>query len=194
MPTRPAARKFQPELLLRAQPVELVIFDVDGVMTDGGIYLAETQADDPRVVDELFKRFNTLDGLGLQLLKHVGIVPAVISGRNSKPLQQRLAKLGVDHCYLGQDKKIDAARHLMACLGLQWSQVATMGDDWPDLPLLCQSALAVAPPGAHLEVLQVAHFITQAAAGHGAVREMCDLLVCAKGKYQNLLSEWTSGL
>lgn len=190
---RKASRSFAPEILLRAQDIELVIFDVDGVLTDGGIYFAETDASDLRIADETIKRFNTLDGFGLQLLKRAGITPAVISGRNSKPLQQRLANLGITHCYLGQENKLDAAVELMQQLGHEWEQVAVMGDDWPDLPLLCRSALAVAPPNAHIEVLNVVHYCTNVTAGNGAVRELCDLLVASRGHYQTLLNQMIAG-
>lgn len=188
-----ASLRFAPDLLTRAQGVKLVLFDVDGVLTDGGLMIAETPPGDPRIADETLKRFNTLDGLGLQLLQRAGITPAVISGRDGRPLRQRLAKLGIVHAYFGQDRKLPAAQTLMQELGLGWDKVAAMGDDWPDLPLMCKSALAVAPPGAHPEVLSVAHYQTQARAGYGAARELCDLLLVANGCYQTLLNEFALG-
>lgn len=187
LPSLRAALQFEPELLLRAQPIRVVFFDVDGVLTDGGIYFSELGGDDSRIADETVKRFNTLDGLGLQLLKKVGITPVIISGRDSVPLRQRLMRLGITHAYFGQDHKLSAAREVLSTLGLGWEQAATMGDDWPDLPLLRLSALAVAPANAHSEVKAVAHLITKAAGGHGAVRELCDLLAAATGRYQALL-------
>ncbi|GAB4211458.1 MAG: HAD family hydrolase [Rhodoferax sp.] len=164
-----------PELLLRAQPVKVVFFDVDGVLTDGGLYFSES--------GETLKRFNTLDGHGLKLLLRAGLTPVVISGRDSAPLRTRLGALGVTRAVLGTEDKLPAAQAELARLGLDWSQAAAMGDDWPDLPLLTRSALACAPPNAHPEVLTRAQFVTQRAGGQGAVRELCDLLLMASGHY-----------
>jgi 3-deoxy-D-manno-octulosonate 8-phosphate phosphatase (KDO 8-P phosphatase) len=175
------ALNFQPELLLRAQGIKLVFFDVDGVLTDGGLYFGET--------GEAIKRFHTLDGHGLKLLQRAGITPAVITGRDSKPLRLRLAALGIEHVHYGKEDKQPAAEETLKTLGLDWSQAAAMGDDWPDLPVMQRCALACAPPNAHIEVKAVAHHVTQTPGGHGAVREVCDLLLVASGKYAALLQE-----
>lgn len=167
--------QFAPELLLRAQPVRVVFFDVDGVLTDGGLYFSEA--------GETLKRFHTLDGHGLKLLLRHGITPAVVSGRNSGALRARLSALGVTHLRLGTEDKAPAAQSILDELGLDWTQAAAMGDDWPDLPLLCRAALACAPASAHAEVLAVAHHVPQRAAGAGAVRDLCDLLLMAHGAY-----------
>ncbi|MFC7407584.1 KdsC family phosphatase [Hydrogenophaga atypica] len=172
---------FPPELLLRAQPVKVVFFDVDGVLTDGGLYFTEH--------GETMKRFHTLDGHGIKLLQRVGITPAVITGRDSPALRLRLKALGVTHARFGTEDKRPAAEALLAELGLDWTQAAAMGDDWPDLPMLRRCALACVPPGAQAEVLAVAHHITRAAGGQGAVRECCDLLLVASGQYARLLGE-----
>ena len=172
---------FPPELLLRAQPVKVVFFDVDGVLTDGGLYFTEH--------GETLKRFHTLDGHGIKLLQRAGITPAVITGRDSPALRLRLKALGVTHARFGTEDKRPAAEALLADLGLDWAQAAAMGDDWPDLPMLRRCALACVPPGAQAEVLAVAHHITQAAGGQGAVRECCDLLLVASGHYARLLDE-----
>jgi 3-deoxy-D-manno-octulosonate 8-phosphate phosphatase (KDO 8-P phosphatase) len=173
-PIRPVLN-FDPELLLRAQPVRVVFLDVDGVLTDGGLYFSES--------GETLKRFHTLDGHGIKLLQRAGITPAVISGRDSAPLRQRLAALGVTHLRLGTEDKRPAAEAVLAELGLDWSAAAAMGDDWPDLPMMRRAALAVAPPAAQAEVLALAHFVTQRPGGAGAVRELCDLLLVASGRY-----------
>ena len=173
-PLRPALN-FAPELLLRAQPVRVVFFDVDGVLTDGGLYFTDS--------GETMKRFHTLDGHGLKLLQRAGITPAVISGRDSAPLRARLAALGVTHLRLGTEDKRPAAESVLAELSLDWSAAAAMGDDWPDLPMLRRAALACAPPWAHAEVLALAHHVTAREAGAGAVRELCDLLLTAQGRY-----------
>ncbi len=171
---------FAPELLLRAQDVRVAFFDVDGVLTDGGLYFSGE--------GEVLKRFHTLDGHGLKLLQQGGITPAVITGRDAPALRVRLQALGVVHARFGTEDKRPAAEAILAELGLAWQQAAAMGDDWPDLPMLRRAALACAPPQAHAEVRAVAHHTTAAAAGQGAAREFCDLLLTASGRYAALLA------
>jgi len=125
----------------------------------------------------------------LKLLQRGGITPAVITGRDSKPLRLRLAALGVTHVHYGTEDKRPAAEATLQALGLDWSQAAAMGDDWPDLPMLRRCAFACAPPNAQAEVLAVAHHVTQRQGGFGAVRELCDLLLVASGRYAQLLQE-----
>lgn len=179
----PLASTLQPgaELLLRAQDVRVVFFDVDGVLTDGGLYFSEA--------GESLKRFHTLDGHGIKLLQQAGITPAVVTGRDSPALRLRLRALGVQHARFGTEDKRPAAEDILASLGLQWHQAAAMGDDWPDLPMLRRAALACAPANAHAEVRAVAHVVTQARGGDGAVRELCDLLLVASGRYAALLAQ-----
>jgi len=124
-----------------------------------------------------------------ELLQRGGITPAVISGRDSEPLRLRLQLLGIAHVQLGTDNKRPAAEQILATLGLNWQDAAAMGDDWPDLPVMQRAAFACAPPNAHLEVRALAHHVTQADGGAGAVRELCDLLLVASGKYAGLLRE-----
>ena len=176
------ALSFPPELLLAAQGIRIAFFDVDGVLTDGGLYMSDG--------GEQLKRFHILDGLGLKLLQRAGITPAVITGRDSAPLRQRLKALGVANVHYGTEDKRPAAEKTLAELGFGWEQAAAMGDDWPDLPVLTRVAFAVAPPHAHVEVRAVAKHVTQAAAGHGAAREFCDLLLVASGKYAQLLEDY----
>ena len=182
---------FAPELLLQAQGMKVAFFDVDGVLTDGGVYFAETG--DHAEVRESIKRFHILDGQGLKLLQRVGIVPVIVTGRDSKPLRTRLAQLGVDAhaCFDVSDKRA-AAESVLATLQLDWSATAAIGDDWPDLPVLRRCAFACAPPGAHIEVRAAARHVTQARAGHGAAREFCDLLLVASGHYARLLTEYAA--
>lgn len=175
--------QFSAELLLIAQDVRVVFFDVDGVLTDGGLYLSEH--------GETLKRFNTLDGHGLKLLQKIGITPAVITGRDSPALRQRLSALGVVHAHFGTEDKRPAAEQTLSALGLSWSQAAAMGDDWPDLPVMRRAVLSAAPTQAHAEVKACATYHTQAAGGHGAVRELCDLLLVASGHYAALLAEYS---
>ncbi len=170
---------FPPELLLAAQGLRVAIFDVDGVLTDGRIYIGEQ--------GEAFKAFSTLDGHGLKLLARGGIEPVVITGRDSPAVRRRIADLGIRHAVYGAGDKLAAAAPLLAAMGVEWAEVAAMGDDWPDLPLLTRAAFACAPAGAHAEVRAVAHHVTRAEGGHGAARECCDLLLAAAGRYAELL-------
>jgi len=176
------AIQFAPELLLRAQDIRVAFFDVDGVLTDGGLLFSEA--------GETLKRFNTLDGHGLKLLQKAGITPAVITGRDSQPLRVRLQALGIVHAVFGTEDKRPAAEKILAALGLDWSQAAAMGDDWPDLPVMRRCAFACAPANAQAEVLAVAHHVTQRQGGQGAARELCDLLLVAGGHYARLLQEY----
>ena len=170
---------FPPEMLLRAQGVKVAFFDVDGVLTDGGLYMAGD--------GEQIKRFNTLDGHGLKLLQQAGITPAVITGRDSPALRARLRALGITHAHFGTEDKRPAAEITLQALGLDWREAAAMGDDWPDLAVMRRVAISCAPVNAHVEVKAQAHFITQASGGQGAAREFCDLLLVASGSYVRLL-------
>jgi len=181
LPALKPVLNFAPELLLRAQGVKVAFFDVDGVLTDGGLYFSSE--------GETVKRFSTLDGQGLKLLQRVGITPVVITGRDSPPLRLRLQALGITHAYFGTENKRPAADASLQALGLGWHQAAAIGDDWPDLPVLRRSAFACAPANAHTEVMAVAHHVTRNPGGQGAAREFCDLLVVASGQYAGLLEE-----
>ena len=173
------ALQFPPELLLQAQGIRAAIFDVDGVLTDGRLYVGEH--------GEAFKAFHTLDGHGLKLLAAGGITPLVVSGRDSPALRRRLSDLGVTRAAFGAADKVQAAEPLLQQLGLEWAHAAVIGDDWPDLPLMSRARFACAVPGAHPEVRAAAHHVTAQRGGHGAAREFCDLLLCAAGRYAELL-------
>ena len=174
---------FSPDLLLLAQGTGLgmkaAIFDVDGVLTDGRLYISEQ--------GETVKAFSALDGHGLKLLRQGGIEPLVITGRDSPAVRRRVADLGLAHAVYGAHVKLAAANTLLASLQLDWPDVAAIGDDWPDLPLLARAGFACAPANAHTEVRALADYVTTAAGGHGAAREFCDLLLVAAGRYAALL-------
>ena len=170
---------FPPELLLQAQNIKIAFFDVDGVLTDGGLYLTGE--------GETLKRFNTLDGHGLKLLQQAGITPAVITGRDSLALRARMAALGITHAHFGIEDKLPAAELTLQALGLGWQHTAAMGDDWPDLPVMQRAAFSCAPANAHTEVKTVANHITVERGGHGAARAFCDVLLVASGHYARLL-------
>lgn len=179
---------FPPELLLAAQGgaagtpqgLKAALFDVDGVLTDGQLWIGED--------GEAFKAFHALDGHGLKLLQQGGIEPVIITGRDSAAVRRRVADLGLREAHFGAGDKLAVAQAVLQRLGLQWSEVAAMGDDWPDLPLMTRAAFACAPAQAHAEVRAVAHHVTQAHGGRGAARECCDLLLMAKGRYAALLN------
>lgn len=181
---RPALN-FPPELLLKAQGAGLgmkaALFDVDGVLTDGQVFIGEA--------GEVFKAFSTLDGQGLKLLLQAGIQPIVITGRDSPAVRRRMLDLGLPHALYGVHDKLAAARPLLDGLGIGWDEVAAIGDDWPDLPLLSRAAFACAPANAHAEVKAVAHHVTPQCGGSGAAREFCDLLLMAAGRYAALLAQ-----
>ena len=170
---------FAPALLLKAQGVRAAIFDVDGCLTDGRIYIGEH--------GETVKAFCTLDGHGLKLLAAGGIVPVVLTGRDSPAVRRRCQDLGIAEAMFGVHDKLGAAEALRARLQLGWHEIATIGDDWPDLPLMTRAAFSMAPANAHPEVKAVASHISELRGGHGAAREFCDLLLMAQGRYAALL-------
>ena len=177
------ALRFAPELLLRAQGTGLgmraAIFDVDGVLTDGRLFIGEQ--------GEVFKAFHVLDGHGLKLLAQAGITPIIITGRDSAAVRRRVADLGLAEAHYGVADKLVLASRLLAEHGLAWADVAVIGDDWPDLPLLARAGFACAPANAHAEARALAHHVTTARGGEGAARELCDLLLMASGRYAALL-------
>jgi 3-deoxy-D-manno-octulosonate 8-phosphate phosphatase (KDO 8-P phosphatase) len=177
---RDPALSFEPTLLLQAHGMRAALFDVDGVLTDGRIYIGAQ--------GEEFKAFSTLDGQGIKLLMLGGIEPIVITGRDSAAVRRRVADLGIRHAAFGAHDKLSAANGLMASLGIDWKAMAVIGDDWPDLPLMGRSAFACAPRNAHIEAKAAAHYVTSAEGGHGAAREFCDLLLVASGRYAQLLA------
>lgn len=175
------ALNYAPELLLKAQGIRVVFFDVDGVLTDGGLYFSEA--------GETLKRFSVLDGQGLKLLQKAGITPVVITGRDSAPLRLRMKALGITHARFGTEDKRPAAEAFLQELGLDWSQAAAMGDDWPDLPVMQRVAFACAPANGHAQAKALAHHVTAERGGEGAARALCDLLLVAGGHYARLLAQ-----
>lgn len=177
------ALQFDPALLLQAQNVKVVFFDVDGVLTDGSLLISEA--------GETLKRFNTLDGHGLKLLQQAGITPVVITGRDSAPLRLRLSALGITQAYFGTEDKRPCAEQSLHALGLTWAQAAAMGDDWPDMPVMRRCSVSCAPVNAHAEVRAIASYVTQLGGGHGAAREFCDFLLVASGRYVDLFNKYS---
>lgn len=159
--------------LSQAQSIRLIAFDVDGIMTDGGLYLTDS--------GEEFKRFNSLDGHGLKMLKASGVELAIITGRTSRCVELRAHHLGISHLSQGVHDKLASMQKLLAQLKLPLDAVAFMGDDVMDLPVMLRVGLAISVPNAPQAVRDRAHYITERDGGHGAVREACELLMSAQG-------------
>ena len=156
----------------QAATVELLVLDVDGVLTDGRIQL---DADGRE-----FKVFNVKDGYGIRRVLDAGIEVAVISGRKSVPVEKRTAELGIRHVHLGISDKISVFRKLLEDLGIDAGVVACVGDDAPDMECMSASGLAIAVADAHPDLDAVADWHTSKDGGQGAVREVCDLLLSAR--------------
>ena len=184
--TTQLANSLPKKLEARMTAVKIMIFDVDGVLTDGGLYYGPE--------GEAIKRFNVLDGLGIKFLNQFGIQTAIISARQSSITARRAADLGISHVFQGSHDKQAALTRLMQQTGLSLYQIGYIGDDVIDLPLLKQVGFAATVPNCHPEVLPHVHYITQAAGGHGAAREICDMLLRAHGHYKAALASFnTSG-
>jgi 3-deoxy-D-manno-octulosonate 8-phosphate phosphatase (KDO 8-P phosphatase) len=165
-----------PELSQRASRIRLALFDVDGVMTDGTLFISAS--------GESYKPFNILDGLGLKLLQSSGVATGILTGRASAAVEARAAELTIDHCIMGADNKLQAYTDLRMRLGLEDAEVCYMGDDLPDLPVLRRCGLALSPPGAVAQIREQVHFVTRTGAGQGAVREACELIMQAQGTWE----------
>lgn len=152
--------------------IRLVAFDVDGVFTDGRFYLSDDGVES--------KAFNTQDGFGIRQLINAGIDVAVISGRQSGAVERRMAELGVTHVVQGCKDKVAALGEIVETLGITTGQCAYAGDDVPDLPLLNTVGYSIAVANAVLEVREQCDYITSADGGHGAVREVCELILAAR--------------
>ena len=161
------------DLLQRTQAIRLAIFDVDGVLTDGKLYFLADGSE--------FKTFNTLDGQGIKMLINSGVRTAIISGRKTPVVERRAQNLGIQHLYQGREDKLDVLDELLAELGLTYEQVAYLGDDLPDLPVIRRVGLGMAVASANEFVREHAHGVTQARGGEGAAREFCELIMRGQG-------------
>ncbi len=160
----------------KLKQIRLIISDVDGVFTDGSLYIG------PK--GEEFKRFHVLDGAGIALLKAVNFPMAVISGRNSAITTERMREIGLaEHLYQGNLAKLEPYRKIRAAHGLKDAEILYIGDDLVDLPLIRRAGVGVAVANAHPGVKDVADYVTRKEGGAGAVREIIDLLLTAQDKY-----------
>ena len=163
----------------RAKSIRLALFDVDGVLTDGNIYIDSNGAE--------LKVFNIHDGHGIRMLQHNGIEVGVITGRRSKALEYRMQDLEIKHVYQGCKDKFAIYQELLSKLNLDEQQTAFVGDDIVDLQIMSRCGLAVAVANAHAFVKQHAHWETSARGGQGAVREVCELLLDAQDLLEKTL-------
>ncbi|HUJ88174.1 MAG TPA: HAD family hydrolase [Burkholderiales bacterium] len=168
--------------LERASRVRLMIFDVDGVLTDGRLWYGPA--------GEALKAFHTLDGHGIKMLAQSGVVPAILSGRRSQAVAQRAAELGVEHVLQGIEDKRSAYAALLAQLGMQAEATGYAGDDVMDLPVLVRCGLACAPREAPQSVRQRVHYVCESPAGAGAVREICEFVMRARGSLEAALARY----
>lgn len=167
----------------RAKKIKLFLMDVDGVLTDGKMYYIPGKGG--HMVE--FKAFHSLDGIGLRLLNQFGIATGVITGRESPGTEERAKGLGMSYAYQGFLSKLDPLRQILAATGLKPENVAYMGDDWTDIPVLKLAGLACAPANSQPEVLAAAHLATKKEGGMGAVREVCDFILKSQGHWNTVM-------
>lgn len=165
-----------------AKKIKLVIFDIDGVMTDGGLIFGDD--------GQQYKRFDVKDGQGLRLLQKAGIQIGIISARKSKVVEQRMHELDIEHIYQGQQQKRQAYEALKTKLALGDDEVAFVGDDLPDLSIMLRAGLALTVSNAHTLIKQHADWVAPSKGGHGAVREICEFILRAQNKYEEIIEEY----
>ncbi|MDT7604959.1 MAG: 3-deoxy-D-manno-octulosonate 8-phosphate phosphatase phosphatase [Acidobacteriota bacterium] len=173
------------EIERRAARVKLLLLDCDGVLTDGRITLLDTGDEE--------KSFHTRDGHGLVLLHRAGLQSAVISGRTSTALTRRARDLGIRHLRQGTHDKIVEFREVLAAAGVTEDESAVVGDDVTDIPLMRRAALACAVADATADTRAHAHYVTRLPGGFGAVREVCELILKAQGRWAELMKRYTEG-
>jgi 3-deoxy-D-manno-octulosonate 8-phosphate phosphatase (KDO 8-P phosphatase) len=170
------------EISQRAANIRLAVFDVDGVLTDGTLFIGDDGQE--------YKAFSTKDGHGLRMLQHYGVIIAIITGRDSKVVARRMAELGIEHVLQGHREKLPAFEQLLARLAISASETAYVGDDVVDIPLLRRVGLAIAVQDAHSLVKRHAHWTTANPGGRGAVREVCELILQAQGSLDEAMRHY----
>lgn len=166
-----------------AKKIKLLVLDVDGVLTDGGLYYGDNGL--------VMKRFNVLDGFGIKLAQSVNLEIGVISGLDQKPVANRIAELGVKHYYPGKHKKIPLLETICEKMGIDVSEAAFMGDDWIDLGAMRRAGLSMSVPNAMPEVIKAADWVAPRPGGHGAVRDAISFILDAQGLLDKAVAEWT---
>jgi 3-deoxy-D-manno-octulosonate 8-phosphate phosphatase (KDO 8-P phosphatase) len=168
------------DILERAKQIRLVIFDVDGVLTDGSLFLGDDGQE--------YKAFHSRDGHGMKMLQKTGVTLAVITGRSSEVVRIRMESLGVAHVYQGRQEKLRAYQELKEALDLDDEQVAYVGDDVVDLPVMRRVGLAIAVADAHTLVQRHSHWQTPSRGGRGAGRDVCELVMEAQGTLSEMMA------
>lgn len=171
---------FTQDVFRRARPIRLAIFDVDGILTDGGLHYTDNGIET--------KVFDVRDGHGMKMLQESGVELAIITSRSSQCVTQRAESLGIKHLFQGVGDKLVAFRELIATCALEPAQCAYMGDDWVDLPVLTRCGLAMSVPEAPPAVRERVHYVTTAGGGRGAVREACELIMRAQNTFDARLA------
>ncbi len=171
------------DILEKARRIRLVVFDVDGVLSNGQLFYDEMGRE--------LKAFHARDGLGMKRLQHYGLALAVITGRDNPVVSHRMQSLGIDHLFQGCHDKLAVLLRLQDQLGVSMEETCFIGDDLLDLPLLQRVGLAVVVKDAHPWVQPYAHWVTPSAGGHGAGRDLCDLLLEAQGHKAAELAFWS---
>jgi len=170
------------EIYARARVIKLLICDIDGVMTDGGLFFGDNGLE--------YKAFHSRDGLGIKMLQRSGIPLAVITARTSDVVKHRMKNLNIDMVFQGQLNKVAAYEELRDKLQLSSEQIAYVGDDLVDLPVMKQVGLSIAVADAHERVKQYADWTTQHGGGRGAVRDVCELLMEAQGTLEEQFAHY----
>ncbi|OUR73525.1 3-deoxy-D-manno-octulosonate 8-phosphate phosphatase [Methylophaga sp. 41_12_T18] len=165
------------DIIARAKQIKLVIFDVDGVLTDGSIIIGDD--------GEEYKAFHSRDGHGMKLLQYTGVEIGIITGRTSQVVEHRMTSLGINHVYQGQRVKLPAFEAMIEQLDLKPEQCAYVGDDWVDLSIMSRVGLAIAVQDADPLVKKHAHWTTPSKGGKGAAREVCELIMEGQGTLQD---------
>ncbi|MCB1877549.1 MAG: 3-deoxy-manno-octulosonate-8-phosphatase KdsC [Chromatiales bacterium] len=171
------------DLYEKAARVKMVIFDVDGVLTDGSLFLGDDGQE--------YKAFNSKDGHGMAMLQASGVQIGIITGRSSDVVRIRMESLGVKHVYQGRRDKLPAFRDLCVRLELDPGEIAYVGDDVVDLPIMVRAGLSIAVQDAHEWVKKHAHWITPHGGGRGAARDVCELIMDAKGLLKDAMAKYT---
>ena len=159
-----------------ATKIKLLLLDVDGVLTDGRLFFADS--------GEEIKAFHSLDGHGIKMLAQAGIRVGIITGRNSALLAKRASELGVELLYQGRENKLDALNEIRESIGIDYDQICYVGDDFPDLPVLTTVGLSFSVPNGHADIRSAVDAVTDAPGGMGAVREISDFLLISQDKYE----------
>ena len=170
------------DILEKAKQIELIIFDIDGVLTDGSLFMGDDGLE--------YKAFNSKDGHGIRMLLDGGVDIAIITGRQSEVVKHRANDLGITRIYQGKREKLPAFLELLEETGLKAEQIAYVGDDVVDLPVMTKVGLAICVQDSHEFVKKHSHWITKAAGGRGAGRETCEMILQAKGKLDAMLESY----